>query len=58
MHIHAYPYIAASRGLVESESFKTYSKSRSICDKNDFLLPLIEAIRGLHLHTGDVSEVV
>lgn len=44
IHTHAYQYIVESLGLDESEIFNAYNEVQSIRDKDQFLIPFIEAI--------------
>ncbi|KPF59468.1 ribonucleotide-diphosphate reductase subunit beta [beta proteobacterium AAP51] len=52
IHTHAYQYIVESLGLDESEIFNAYHEVASIRDKDEFLIPFIEAIMDPHFHTG------
>ena len=52
IHTHAYQYIVESLGLDESEIFNAYNEIDSIRDKDEFLIPFIEAIMDPHFHTG------
>ncbi|MEO8525738.1 MAG: ribonucleotide-diphosphate reductase subunit beta [Caldimonas sp.] len=52
IHTHAYQYIVESLGLDESEIFNAYNEIQSIRDKDEFLIPFIEAISDPHFHTG------
>jgi len=52
IHTHAYQYIVESLGLDESEIFNAYNEVKSIRDKDEFLIPFIEAIMDPHFHTG------
>jgi ribonucleoside-diphosphate reductase beta chain len=52
IHTHAYQYIVESLGLDESEIFSAYNEVKSIRDKDQFLIPFIEAIMDPHFHTG------
>src|SRR5471030_745121 len=52
IHTHAYQYIVESLGLDESEIFNAYNEVASIRDKDQFLIPFIEAIMDPHFHTG------
>ena len=52
IHTHAYQYIVESLGLDESEIFNAYNEVQSIRDKDEFLIPFIEAIMDPHFHTG------
>ncbi|HEY8357470.1 MAG TPA: ribonucleotide-diphosphate reductase subunit beta, partial [Ramlibacter sp.] len=44
IHTHAYQYIVESLGLDEAEIFNAYNEVQSIRDKDQFLIPFIEAI--------------
>ena len=44
IHTHAYQYIVESLGLDEGEIFSAYNEIKSIRDKDEFLIPFIEAI--------------
>jgi len=52
IHTHAYQYIVESLGLDESEIFNAYNEIASIRDKDEFLIPFIEAIMDPDFHTG------
>ena len=52
IHTHAYQYIVESLGLDESEIFNAYNEVQSIRDKDEFLIPFIEAIMDPNFHTG------
>ena len=52
IHTHAYQYITESLGLDESEIFNAYNEVQSIRDKDEFLIPFIEAIMDPNFHTG------
>ena len=52
IHTHAYQYIVESLGLDESEIFNAYHEVASIRDKDEFLIPFIDAIMDPHFHTG------
>ncbi|RZI82675.1 MAG: ribonucleotide-diphosphate reductase subunit beta [Rubrivivax sp.] len=52
IHTHAYQYIVESLGLDESEIFNAYNEVTSIRDKDQFLIPFIEAISDPNFHTG------
>ena len=52
IHTHAYQYIVESLGLDEGEIFSAYNEVKSIRDKDQFLIPFIEAIMDPHFHTG------
>ena len=52
IHTPAYQYIVESLGLDEGEIFSAYNEVKSIRDKDEFLIPFIEAIMDPHFHTG------
>ncbi|MFN3436392.1 MAG: ribonucleotide-diphosphate reductase subunit beta, partial [Acidovorax sp.] len=52
IHTHAYQYIVESLGLDEGEIFNAYLEVPSIRDKDQFLIPFIEAIMDPNFHTG------
>jgi ribonucleoside-diphosphate reductase beta chain len=52
IHTHAYQYIVESLGLDESEIFNAYLEVPSIRDKDEFLIPFINAIMDPNFHTG------
>ena len=52
IHTHAYQYIVESLGLDESEIFNAYNEIKSIRDKDEFLIPFIEAIMDPEFKTG------
>jgi ribonucleoside-diphosphate reductase beta chain len=52
IHTHAYQYIVESLGLDEAEIFNAYHEVQSIRDKDQFLIPFIEAISDPNFHTG------
>ncbi|OYT89606.1 MAG: ribonucleotide-diphosphate reductase subunit beta [Burkholderiales bacterium PBB6] len=52
IHTHAYQYIVESLGLDESEIFNAYNEVQSIRDKDQFLIPFIEAIMKPEFVTG------
>ena len=52
IHTHAYQYIVESLGLDEGEIFNAYNEVASIRDKDEFLIPFIEAIMDPNFHTG------
>ena len=52
IHTHAYQYIVESLGLDESEIFNAYNEVPSIRDKDEFLIPFIDAISDPHFNTG------
>jgi ribonucleoside-diphosphate reductase beta chain len=52
IHTHAYQYIVESLGLDESEIFNAYHEIESIRDKDEFLIPFIDAIMDPGFRTG------
>ena len=52
IHTHAYQYIVESLGLDESEIFNAYNEVESIRDKDQFLIPFINAIMDPAFKTG------
>jgi ribonucleoside-diphosphate reductase beta chain len=52
IHTHAYQYIVESLGLDEGEIFSAYLEVPSIRNKDQFLLPFIDAIMDPHFKTG------
>ena len=52
IHTHAYQYIVESLGLDESEIFNAYNEVQSIRDKDEFLIPFIQAITNPEFKTG------
>ena len=52
IHTHAYQYIVESLGLDEAEIFNAYHEVKSIRDKDEFLIPFIEAIMDPNFNTG------
>ncbi|MBC7435514.1 MAG: ribonucleotide-diphosphate reductase subunit beta [Bdellovibrionales bacterium] len=52
IHTHAYQYIVESLGLDESEIFIAYNEIQSIREKDQFLIPFIEAISNPNFKTG------
>ena len=52
IHTHAYQYIVESLGLDESEIFNAYHEIPSIRDKDEFLIPFIDAIMDPAFATG------
>jgi ribonucleoside-diphosphate reductase beta chain len=52
IHTHAYQYIVESLGLDEGEIFNAYNEVPSIRDKDQFLIPFIEAIMDPAFQTG------
>jgi ribonucleoside-diphosphate reductase beta chain len=55
IHTHAYQYIVESLGLDESEIFNAYHEVASIRDKDEFLIPFIDAIMNPTFHTGTLE---
>lgn len=55
IHTHAYQYIVESLGLDESEIFNAYNEVACIRDKDEFLIPFIEAIMDPNFHTGTLE---
>jgi len=55
VHTHAYQYIVESIGLDESEIFNAYNEIQSIRDKDEFLIPFIEAIMAPDFKTGTLQ---
>ena len=55
IHTHAYQYIVESLGLDESEIFNAYHEVQSIRDKDEFLIPFIEAIMDPNFRTGTLA---
>src|SRR5947209_4074977 len=56
IHTHAYQYIVESLGLDESEIFNAYNEIPSIRDKDQFLIPFIQAVMDPHFHTGTPQD--
>ncbi|MCS6811332.1 MAG: ribonucleotide-diphosphate reductase subunit beta [Tepidimonas sp.] len=52
IHTHAYQYIVESLGLDEGEIFNAYHEIPSIRDKDEFLIPFIDAIMDPAFKTG------
>src|ERR1700757_606844 len=52
IHTHAYQYIVESLGLDESEIFNAYNEVPSIREKDQFLIPFIDAISDPNFRTG------
>ena len=52
IHTHAYQYIVESLGLDEGEIFNAYNEIKSIRDKDEFLIPFIDAVMDPNFHTG------
>ncbi|PUE11463.1 ribonucleotide-diphosphate reductase subunit beta [Limnohabitans sp. T6-5] len=55
IHTHAYQYIVESLGLDESEIFNAYNEVKSIRDKDEFLIPFINAIMDPNFKTGTLQ---
>jgi len=55
VHTHAYQYIVESIGLDEGEIFNAYNEIKSIRDKDEFLIPFIEAIMAPQFKTGTLQ---
>lgn len=56
IHTHAYQYIVESLGLDEGEIFNAYNEVASIRDKDEFLIPFIDAIMDPNFQTGTVAN--
>ena len=56
IHTHAYQYIVESLGLDEGEIFNAYNEVASIRDKDQFLIPFIEAVMNPHFNTGSLEN--
>jgi ribonucleoside-diphosphate reductase beta chain len=56
IHTHAYQYIVESLGLDEGEIFNAYHEVKSIRDKDEFLIPFIDAIMDPHFKTGTLAN--
>jgi len=56
IHTHAYQYITESLGLDEGEIFNAYNEVQSIRDKDQFLIPFIEAISDPAFKTGTTES--
>jgi ribonucleoside-diphosphate reductase beta chain len=56
IHTHAYQYIVESLGLDEKEIFNAYNEIPSIRDKDQFLIPFIEAINDPQFQTGTLEN--
>src|SRR5574343_611406 len=52
IHTHSYQYIVESLDLDEGEIFNAYHEVQSIRDKDEFLIPFIDAIMDPNFHTG------
>lgn len=56
IHTHAYQYITESLGLDEAEIFNAYNEVQSIRDKDQFLIPFIDAISDPNFKTGTLEN--
>ena len=56
IHTHAYQYIVESLGLDEGEIFNAYNEIKSIKDKDDFLIPFIDALTDPEFKTGTLEN--
>ncbi|MDT7837450.1 ribonucleotide-diphosphate reductase subunit beta [Aquabacterium sp. OR-4] len=56
IHTHAYQYIVESLGLDESEIFNAYHEVDSIRQKDEFLIPFIDAIMDPNFRTGTLEN--
>ena len=56
IHTHAYQYIVESLGLDESEIFNAYHEVASIRDKDEFLIPFIDAVMDPNFTTGTAEN--
>jgi ribonucleoside-diphosphate reductase beta chain len=55
IHTHAYQYIVESLGLDESEIFNAYHEVAAIREKDEFLIPFIDAIMDPNFSTGTLE---
>ena len=55
IHTHAYQYIVESLGLDESEIFNAYNEIKSIRNKDEFLIPFINALTDPEFKTGTLE---
>ena len=55
IHTHAYQYIVESLGLDEGEIFNAYHEVSSIREKDEFLIPFIDAIMDPMFKTGTLE---
>ena len=55
IHTHAYQYIVESLGLDEGEIFNAYNEIASIRDKDEFLIPFIDALCNPAFKTGTLE---
>ena len=56
IHTHAYQYIVESLGLDEGEIFNAYHEIESIRQKDEFLIPFIDAVMNPHFRTGTLED--
>ena len=56
IHTHAYQYIVESLGLDESEIFNAYHEVQSIRNKDEFLIPFIDALTNPTFKTGTLED--
>lgn len=56
IHTHAYQYIVESIGLDEAEIFNAYHEIDSIREKDEFLIPFIDAITDPFFKTGTLEN--
>jgi ribonucleoside-diphosphate reductase beta chain len=56
IHSHSYQYIVESLGLDERELFNAYNEIPSIRDKDQFLIPFIDAINDPDFRTGTLEN--
>src|SRR5205085_7464461 len=56
IHTHAYQYIVESLGLDEAEIFNAYNEVPAIREKDQFLIPFIQAVMDPHFHTGTPED--
>jgi ribonucleoside-diphosphate reductase beta chain len=56
IHTHAYQYIVESLGLDEGEIFNAYHEVASIREKDEFLIPFIDAIMDPMFKTGTLEN--
>ena len=56
IHTHAYQYIVESLGLDEGEIFNAYHEVSSIREKDEFLIPFIDAIMDPMFKTGTLEN--
>jgi ribonucleoside-diphosphate reductase beta chain len=56
IHTHAYQYIVESLGLDESEIFNAYHEVQSIRNKDEFLIPFIDALTNPNFKTGTLED--